>query len=185
MDAKKYEKIRDFLLVWDYKPEDITNYLKQVAPEMLTDNGQKARHEAMNAYLSGVFGVEHKTPEPIKIARPSENSGFAHDLWLLLGLADDPITVNDLAAYTSERLNRIDAEQRRKAGEETTFMSNMLRSMNQNDYAAEAEEVAETLWRKHERLHSDKRSMNEILSGLVAKDAQTVTLVDPPRFPET
>ena len=179
MDARKYERIRDFLLVWGYKPEDITNYLKQVAPDMLTDNGQKARHDEINGFLGGVLGVAHKPPEPMKIARPEESCGFARDLWLLLGMADDPITVNDLADYTAERLNRIDAEQRRKAGEETMFMSNMLRGLNREEDERNRREI-DALWAQSDRLRSDTRTMNDVLSGLVAKDAQTITIIDPP-----
>lgn len=177
MNNAKYEKIRDFLLVWGYKPEDITQYLKQVAPEKLVDNGKAARHQQMNDMLNAVLGRQQDARPPMPIQKPETSSGIAHDLWLLLGLADDPITVDDLAEYTSERIKRIEERQRGIAEGAEMAMSNHIRALNREEDERNAREL-DALWAQSDRLRSDPRTMNEVLAGLSARDAQTLTIID-------
>lgn len=166
MDSKKQEKIKDFLLVWGYKPEQILEYIRQTAPNIGTD-GQRARHEQTRAFFDKVLKREHVPKQGTAIPKPEnlDAKGIAYDLWLLLGMGENAITLEDLSDYSNERLARIDSEKKQQEKADNMSMANMLRNMNQDEYQKEHEWFAAS-FANSERLRNQKTDMNQFLQDL-------------------
>ena len=166
MDARKVEKIQDFLMMWNYTPEQLQEYLQQVAPELPTD-GQRARDEQTRAFFDQVFGREHKAKAATPIPKPEDLNakGIGYDLWLLLGLGENAITLDDLADYSRERLAKIEANRKQEAADSGMAMSNMLRGLNEDERIENARFIAE-LSERAERLRNQNTNMSQLLRDL-------------------
>lgn len=167
MDVKKYERIKDFLSVWGYKPEQLAEYIQTVAPDLAKGTAEKARRERTNAFFDGVLGRTRAPAKVTAIPKPEEQDakGIAYDLWLLLGLGENAITVDDLADYSAERINRIESQKAEEAQKKEMGMSNMLRDLNAHERIENARFIAE-ITERAERLQNQNTNMSELLRNL-------------------
>lgn len=167
MNANMYNRIRDFLSVWDYTPDQLRDYIKQVAPDMLS-SGQRAREERSREFFDQVLGRKPKPAEPTPIPKPADDvNGLARDLWLLLGIGDNALSLQDLADYEAERLARLEAKQQKEAASREMAMSDMLRNLNAKEREENMRFIAETFERS-ERLRNEKTDMNALFRDLPA-----------------
>lgn len=166
MDTKKFEKIKDFLMMWGYTRQQLAEYLEQVAPGMAS-NGQKARDQRTRDFFDSVLGRPVKAVEPTKIPKPDDlnNKGIAYDLWLLLGLGDNAVMLDDLADYIAERTSATEEEKGKAAQADKMAMSNMLRDLNTHERVENARFIAE-ITERAERLQNQNTNMSELLRNL-------------------
>lgn len=167
MDQKKYDRIKDFLFAWGYKLDELNGYIKSIAPDLANGTAQKARHDRANAFFSGVLG---RTPAPAKatnIPKPEDlnEKGLAYDLWLMLGMGSDAITVDDLADYMTERTVRLEKQKAQEAEGERMRMSNLLRGLNAHEREENAAFIAE-ITERAERIRKQNTNMSELLRNL-------------------
>ena len=180
MNEAKYSRIHDFLYVWGYTLPQLLDYLKANGANT-QDLAERGKRQGMNEFLCGVMGRQQAKPEPKAIPRPenTEADSIARDLWLMLGTGDDLISLDDLTEYAAERVAKTEAanlERDRKRGME---MNNMLRNLTREEDEYRRESVADVLWRRSEKIYSDKRTMNEFLANLPEVDSRPVRLTVP------
>ena len=159
--------------MWDYKFDDLVAYLYNVAPEMKS-NAERAKENGMNEFLANFVGRQQETKRGQKIPQPkdtNERKGIAFDAWLLLGNGDDALCLEDISDYVEERIRSTEAKARENTERQSMGMSNIIYGMNADTQARENAELAGSVWERHERLHSDKRTMNEVLAGVPVKPA--------------
>lgn len=163
MDAKKYQKIKDFLSFWNYTPEHLAEYLKSVAPNV-KPSAARAEEARSNEFWRGFVGQAARDPRKTPIPRPEDTSkrSLAADAYLLLGIGDDPICVEDLADFLEHREIKSKDQHAAESKEKRMFMSNMLRDLNQEDYQADQQWFKES-FENSERLRNQRCDMNDFL----------------------
>lgn len=164
MDAKKYQKIKDFLSFWNYTPEHLAEYLKSVAPHM-APSAARAETARSNEFWREFIGQAAKSsPQKTPIPRPEDTSkrSLAADAYLLLGLGDDPICVEDLADFLEHREIKSKDLHAAESKDKQMFMSNMLRAMNADEDDQRRKEL-EASFANSERLRNQKVDMNDLL----------------------
>ena len=184
MDNAKFERIRDFVNGWGYKPDEVNAYIGKVAPN-LEFNAKKASHDKMNALLNGMLGREQKpkaTPIP---AAAAHETGLAKDLWIMLGTGPDALTMEDLADYYAEYTAWLAAKREAEAPSSMSF-SRTLHAMNQEERQRNAAECAD-IFERHKRIKEAGKdfSMDAFLRGLNTQtDSTPRTLTEPPKQPD-
>lgn len=167
MDQKKYDKIKDFLFAWGYKPDELNGYIKGVAPGLANGTAQKARNERANAFFNELLGRAKAPGKVTKIPKPEDanEKGLAYDLWLMLGLGNDAISIEDLADFMTERTARIEQQKAQEAEGEKMAMSNMLRGLNAHEREENAAFIAE-ITERAERIRKQNTNMSDLLRNL-------------------
>lgn len=176
MDNAKHERIKNFLLAWGYKPDEINAYIRKVAPR-LEYKAERDKEEKMNAFFSGILGK--KSPAKAKTQIPEAatgETGIARDLWLMLGTGPDALTLEDIADYYAEHIARTQAKREAEAPSSMNF-SRMLGNLNAAEDLRRAGGCAELI-RKHIEITEEgkKFNMNSFISSLCAKNAETVRI---------
>ena len=135
MDANKSARINNFLCAWGYKPEQLAQYLKDTAPD-LAPSAARAQKQESRAFWDAVVGREPNTStKRTPIPRPENTSKecIESDLFLMLGIGENAVTLEDLSAYIEQRELSIKASNTQAAEEKRMFMSNLLHSMNADE----------------------------------------------------
>lgn len=165
MDAKKYEKIKDFLAGWGYKPEQLVQYIRTTAPALAPSVIRAQKQEARN-FFDDLLGKPRANPKsnitPIPKPENASKQSIESDIYIMLGCGPDALTLEDLSDYIEQRELNIKARNTQEAEGKRMFMSNMLRDLNQEDYQADQQWFKES-FENSERLRNQKVDMNELL----------------------
>ena len=135
MDTNKSERINNFLCAWGYRPEQLAQYLRDTAPD-LAPSAARAQKQANRAFWDAVVGRERTQAQPsTPIPRPENASKqcIESDLFLMLGIGENAVTLEDLSDYIEQRELSIKARNTQAAEEKRMFMSNLLHAMNADE----------------------------------------------------
>lgn len=168
MDEKKRERIKAFLLGWGYKPEQLTQYLRATAPNM-APSAARAEKQATRDFFDDVLGKARSNPKSMTtpIPRPESTSkqGIESDIYIMLGIGPDALTMEDLSDYVELRELNIKARNTQEAEKKRMLMSNMLRDLNQEDYQAD-QQWFKASFENSERLKNQKVDINDFIRNV-------------------
>lgn len=134
MDEKKRERINNFLCAWGYKPEQLAQYLKTTAPN-LAPSTEKGQQKTDRAWWSEFLGHTKPEPKSTPIPRPEDTAKrcIESDIFVLLGMGENALTLEDLSGYLEQRELGINARNTQEAEEKRMFMSKMLHALNASE----------------------------------------------------
>ena len=178
MDRAKAERIGVFLRGWGYKPDDLNAYIRQVAPK-LEYGSKKVMHDKMNAFLADVLGQEMAPKKNTPIPRPDTDHerGLAHDLWLMLGVGEDALTMEELAEYYADHISALRTKKEAEAPTSANF-SRMIHAMGEEE--RQQQSCADIIERHKKAMEPAAVSMSDFLRTINTETDSTPRTITAP-----